>query len=54
MDDPHSGYILAAYGVAALVLIGLIGWIWIDHRMVTRALAALEESGARRRAKEHA
>ena len=54
LDDPHSGYILAAYAVAGLIVIGLFVWIWIDHRSVTHALAALEETGARRRAKGNA
>lgn len=54
LDDPHSGYILAAYAVAGLILIALILWIMIDHRSITRALEALEDQGARRRAKKDA
>ena len=47
--DPHFGFILTAYLIAALILIGVILWIWLDHRHLMRALDELEQSGARRR-----
>ena len=49
LTDPHFGFILTAYLIAALILIGVILWIWLDHRHVMRALDELEQSGARRR-----
>jgi len=46
----HAGFILAAYGAAAIV-IGLVAlWVILDHRIQRRALVALEEQGIVRRA----
>jgi heme exporter protein D len=45
----HAGFILVAYGAAALVLSLLVLWVLIDHRIQLRALAALEAQGVRRR-----
>ena len=50
LTDPHFGFILAAYLIAALILFGVSLWIWLDHRHVTRALDQLEQAGLRRRA----
>jgi heme exporter protein CcmD len=47
---PHAGFILAAYLATAAILIGLTLAILIDRRAQRRALAALEERGAGRRA----
>ncbi len=44
----HAGYILAAYLAAALVLAGLIVWIWLDTRVQKRKLERLEAAGVRR------
>ena len=46
---PHAGFIWMAYGVSALVLAGLIGWIRIDARRQLNLLADLEAKGIRRR-----
>ena len=46
---PHAGFIWMAYGVAVLVLSGLIGWIRIDARHQLQLLADLEAKGIRRR-----
>lgn len=46
---PHAGFILASYGVVALILGGLVLSILRDHAAQKRALAALEERGAGRR-----
>lgn len=46
---PHAGFILAAYGVALLVLIVLIGWIALDYRSQRRRVAELESQGITRR-----
>jgi heme exporter protein D len=45
----HAGFILVAYGAAALVLSVLVLWVLIDHRIQVRAIAALEARGVRRR-----
>lgn len=45
----HALYVSTAYGVTALVLIGLIGWLVTDYRARKRELAELEASGVRRR-----
>jgi heme exporter protein D len=39
---PHAGYILAAYGLTALVLGGLVAGIVADYRRQQRRLATLE------------
>jgi|GEM_PF-470042 heme exporter protein D len=46
---PHAGFILASYGAAGLVLIGLTLAILRDHAAQKRALDALERRGAGRR-----
>jgi heme exporter protein D len=45
----HAIYVLAAYGITALTLAGLIAWIVGDHRARRRELAELEAHGLRRR-----
>ena len=45
----HGGFILAAYMVAAVVLIGLVVWIVVDGRAQRRRIAELEARGVRRR-----
>lgn len=47
--DPHTTFVVAAYGFAAVTLIGLIVWVLADHRTQTRVLADLEARGIRRR-----
>jgi heme exporter protein D len=46
---PHALYVLAAYGISALALAGLVVWILVDQRARRREMAELEASGARRR-----
>uniref|UniRef100_A0A9E7ZJZ5 Heme exporter protein D n=1 Tax=Bosea sp. NBC_00436 TaxID=2969620 RepID=A0A9E7ZJZ5_9HYPH len=46
---PHAGFILASYGAAALVLVGLTLAILRDHAAQKRALDVLERRGAGRR-----
>ena len=46
---PHASFILAAYGAAAIALAALVLWVWLDYRAQSRALAALEAQGVRRR-----
>ncbi|MBI1621891.1 heme exporter protein CcmD [Aquamicrobium zhengzhouense] len=45
----HALYVLSAYGVSALALIGLALWIIADQRARRRELAQLEAAGIRRR-----
>jgi len=45
----HALYVTAAYGITAIVLAGLIGWILLDQRGRKRELAELEAAGVRRR-----
>jgi len=46
---PHTDFIVAAYAVAALVLVSMIGWVVLDHRAQKRQLAKLETQGVTRR-----
>ena len=45
----HALYVTAAYGITALVLLGLVGWLLTDQRARQRELAELEAAGLRRR-----
>ena len=51
---PHATFIIAAYAIAALVVIGLILWVEIDNRMQRQQLAKLKEQGASRRSEKTA
>ena len=46
---PHAGFIIAAYLVTAVALIGLVVWVLADGRALRRRLAELEARGIRRR-----
>jgi heme exporter protein D len=45
----HGGFILTAYLVTAIVLVGVFLWIVLDGRSQQRRLADLEARGVRRR-----
>lgn len=45
----HAGFILAAYLLAAVVLIAIAAWIVVDGRAQRRRIADLEARGVRRR-----
>lgn len=49
MAGGHAGFILAAYAVTVLVILGLVLRAILDQRQQGRALAALEARGVRRR-----
>jgi heme exporter protein D len=51
---PHGAFIIAAYAVAALVVLGLIAWVLADHAAQRRLLADLEARGVTRRSKSEA
>ncbi len=46
---PNAGFIVAAYAIAALVLVALIAWVALDYRAQRRQIAALEARGVTRR-----
>jgi heme exporter protein CcmD len=39
MADPHIGFVIAAYSVAAAVLAGMIGSVVFDYRRLNAELA---------------
>jgi heme exporter protein D len=47
----HAGFIAAAYGTGALIIIALVLWVVADYRAQRRALAALEAQGVGRRSR---
>jgi heme exporter protein D len=49
---PHATFIIAAYVIAALVVIGLIAWVLTDYDAQRRLLGELEARGVTRRAKD--
>ena len=51
MAAKHVGFVLAAYGVAGVVISGLIIGEWLRARAVRRRLTELERLGAPRRAR---
>ena len=42
MSDPHIGFVVAAYAVAAIVLIGMVVAVFADYRAQQQALRRLE------------
>jgi heme exporter protein D len=45
----HLGFVAAAYGITAVVLLGLIGWTVAEYLVQKKAVAALERSGRQQR-----
>ncbi|SHF57890.1 heme exporter protein D [Kaistia soli DSM 19436] len=45
----HAGYIIGAYGLAALIVFGVVAWVLVDGRAQRRRLKELEARGIRRR-----
>lgn len=39
MGDPHIGFIIAAYTVAAATIGAMIGWVVLDNRRLNAELA---------------
>ncbi len=52
--DPHIGFVIAAYAVAAAVIAAMIGSVLVDHRRLSAQLDAATRSlrEARRDAKD--
>ena len=48
---PHAAFIIAAYLMAAIVVLALIAWVIADHDAQRRLLADLEARGVTRRSK---
>ena len=48
----HASFIIAAYVIAALVLIGLIVWVELDNRALRRHLKRLNAQGVTRRSEK--
>jgi heme exporter protein D len=46
---PHASFIIAAYAIAALVVIGLIVWVELDNRLLRQRMAKLKSQGVSRR-----
>ena len=51
---PHADFIIAAYAIAAVVVIGLILWVEIDNRRQRQRLDALRKQGVSRRSEKPA
>ena len=47
----HAGFVIAAYGLSALVIIGLAAIVVITDRARARQVKALEEQGRGRRSR---
>lgn len=45
----HAEFVIAAYGMAAVVIAALIVWIKADKARLEKEMTALEASGIRRR-----
>ena len=46
---PHAAFIVSAYAVTIVIVAGLIVWIVLDRRHLSRALEELEAHGVTRR-----
>ncbi|OLP60222.1 heme exporter protein CcmD [Xaviernesmea oryzae] len=49
LDAPHIGFVLASYGAALAIILGLILWVLLDGRARRAEIRALEAAGIRRR-----
>ena len=46
---PYASFVLGSYGIVALIVAILIGWVAIDYRRQMARLRALEAAGQVRR-----
>jgi heme exporter protein D len=46
---PHAAFIVTAYAAAIAIVAGLVVWVVLDRRHLTRMLATLEAQGFTRR-----
>ncbi len=49
MNEEHWGYIVLAYGITAVVVLGLVLRTLFDYRRLRAQLSRLENKGADRR-----
>lgn len=49
----HAVFVYASYGLGALILAGLVVWLWLDRNATVKELARLEKTGVRRRSDLH-
>jgi heme exporter protein CcmD len=47
MNDPHIGFVVAAYLIAAIVLVGMVVAVFADYRALREALRRLESAHGR-------
>ena len=52
MAMDHAFYVYASWGIAALVLIAVTGYTWLESRRLRKELGRLEAQGIRRRSAE--
>ena len=45
----HMSFVLLSYGLAAIILSGVIVWLWLGARAPSAELARLEAQGIKRR-----
>ena len=45
----HAFYIYSAWGIGAVTLVAVTGYIWLESQRLKRELARLEAQGIRRR-----
>jgi heme exporter protein D len=48
-EATHTGFIVAAYAAAVIVIAGLCLWVMLDYRTQRRRLVDLERRGVTRR-----
>ena len=48
---PHADFIVIAYAVAAVIVAGLIAWVWFDYSAQRQILDELERRGVTRRSR---
>jgi heme exporter protein D len=46
---PHAGFIVTAYAAAIVIVAGLVVWVMLERRHLTRAVDDLEAKGITRR-----
>ena len=47
MSDPHIGFVIAAYAIAAIVLVGMVVAVFADYYTQRKALRRLESPEGR-------
>ena len=52
IEAPHFGFVVAAYAIAAVVILGMILAVVADFRAQTRALRAFEQARGRQRTQD--